>query len=95
MGQIYSLEELQIAEIERKQARRWRDWQREIATPLMDKVLAVPHRGNGADWKRLLRTAALIDTHLQRAGAKSDLPQTHSAYLAAFQEEYIAYLAKH
>lgn len=95
MGRVVSLAELQIADIERKQARRWRDWDRDITTPLMDKVLALPHpRGSTEDWKRLLRIAALIDTHLQRRGSESDLPQTHSAYLAAFQESYLAYLAK-
>lgn len=86
-GRIVSLAQLEREDIERKQARRWRDIQRDIPTPLMDQVLklgpsAIP---NKAAWKRLLRVAAYLDTHLQRAGAAHDLPNTHTAYLDSFQ----------
>lgn len=65
--------------IEHKQAKRWHDWQRHIATPLMDDVLALGPNSipNREEWKHLLRIAALIDTHLRRAGAAADLPSTH------------------
>lgn len=74
--------------VERKQARRWHDWLRDIDTPLMDKVLALAPSDirNRHTRKQLLRVAALIDTHLQRSGASQDLPQTHAAYLANFAE---------
>lgn len=80
--------------IEHKQARRWQDWQRPIATPLMDDVLALGPNAipNREEWKHLLRIAALIDTHLRRAGANGDLPSTHVAYLEAYHELRRAYL---
>ena len=82
--------------IEAKQAGRWQDWQRRISTPLMDDVLslgpnAIPNRD---EWKHLLRIAALIDTHLRRAGAYADIPNTHVAYLEAYQELKRKYLGK-
>lgn len=87
-GRVVSLEELDREEIERKQMRRWRDIKRNIPTPLMDQVLGlgpntVPDR---AAWKRLLRVAAYLDTHLQRTGSTYDLPHTHTAYLDNFRE---------
>ena len=82
-----SLAQLQREEIERKQARRWRDIQRDIPTPLMDQVLALGpnHVPDRAKWKRLLRVAAYLDTHLQRNGSAYDLPATHTAYIDSFQ----------
>lgn len=93
-GRVVSMEELEREEIERKQARRWRDIKRNIPTPLMDQVLAlgptaVPNR---TTWKRLLRVAAYLDTHLQRNGSAYDLPATHTAYLSAFEELKKEYL---
>lgn len=73
--------------IEQKMARRWHDWTREIATPCMDQVLALGPRAvpDKSAWKRLLRVAALTDTHLQREGARNDLPHTHVAFMDAFE----------
>ena len=78
---------MQQIEIEQKQARRWADWQRPISTPCMDRVLALgpQHVPDKPTWKWLLRLAALIDTHLQRSGARHDLPNTHRAYLDSFE----------
>jgi hypothetical protein len=53
----------------------------------MDQVLALGPNAvpNITKWKRLLRIAAYLDTHLQRSGATSDLPNTHRAYLDGFE----------
>lgn len=93
-GRVVSLEELNREEIERKQARRWRDLRRDIPTPLMDQVLALgPNRvPNKTTWKRLLRVAAYLDTHLQRNGSNYDLPATHTAFLTSFEELKQEYL---
>lgn len=93
-GRVVSLDELNREEIERKQARRWRDIQRDIPTPLMDRVLALGPNAvpNRTSWKRLLRVAAYLDTHLQRNGSAYDLPATHTAFLSAFEELEREYL---
>lgn len=80
--------------IERKQAKRWHDWQRPIPTPLMDDVLALGPNAipNRDEWKHLLRVAALTDTHLRRAGSAGDLPNTHVAFLEAYQDLRRRYL---
>lgn len=88
MGQIVSLQEIQVKEIQRKQSRRWQDITRDIPTPLTDQVLALGPNAvpDHLKWKRLLRVAAWLDTHLQRSGSAHDLPATHTAYLDNFQE---------
>jgi hypothetical protein len=80
--------------IEAKQADRWHDLQREIRTPLMDQVLALGPNAvpNLTKWKQLLRVAAYLDTHLQRAAASGDLPATHRAYLDGFEGLLSEYL---
>ena len=93
-GRIVSLGELHQEEIKRKQMRRWHDVTRPLPTPLMDQVLALgPNQVPNKDsWKRLLRVAAYLDTHLQRNGSAGDLPETHRAYLDAFEGLMRSYL---
>ena len=53
----------------------------------MDQVLALGPNAvpNITNWKRLLRIAAYLDTHLQRSGSQNDLPNTHRAFLDGFE----------
>ena len=82
--------------IEAKQQRRWHDLIKPRLTPLLDDALSLGPNDipDKKAWKRLLLVAAFLDYHLQRSGAKQDLPGTHTAYLAAYHELRKKYLGR-
>ena len=87
---------MQQREIEKKQQRRWHDLLKARPTPLLDDALSLGPQDipNKKSWKKLLQVAAYLDYHLQREGARQDLPGTHTAYLAAYHELRKEYLGR-